>query len=115
MEVRQKTTDMGSAGEGNRYLRCSRRVLSLHHTRVMGVLNVTPDSFSDGGRFVAADGWDLGALRQRAVVMLEAGAAILDVGGESTRPGAEPVSVEEELRRVMPVVEMLLEFDMSEA
>ncbi|PWG64079.1 dihydropteroate synthase [Sediminicurvatus halobius] len=68
----------------------------------MGVLNVTPDSFSDGGDFIAAE-----AAIARARAMVEDGAAIIDVGGESTRPGADPVPVEEELRRVLPVVEAL--------
>lgn len=73
----------------------------------MGVLNVTPNSFSDGGRFT-----DLSAARDHARAMVAAGAAILDVGGESTRPGAEPVTEQEELDRVMPVVEALVrEFD----
>ncbi|GAM98514.1 dihydropteroate synthase [alpha proteobacterium U9-1i] len=65
---------------------------------VMGVLNVTPDSFSDGGR------WNEGAATPHALAMLEAGADIIDVGGESTRPGAAPVSAEEEMARVVPVV-----------
>lgn len=69
---------------------------------VMGILNVTPDSFSDGGAFVQRDD----ALRQ-AERMLEEGAALLDVGGESTRPGADPVGADEERRRVVPVVEAL--------
>ena len=68
----------------------------------MGVLNVTPDSFSDGGRYLR-----LGQAIDRAQEMIDGGAAIIDVGGESTRPGAAPVSVEEELRRVIPVVEHL--------
>jgi len=68
----------------------------------MGVLNVTPDSFSDGGRFVSH-----ARALEHAQRMIEAGAAIIDVGGESTRPGAPVVSVEEELRRVIPVVERL--------
>lgn len=68
----------------------------------MGVLNVTPDSFSDGGRFVTADA----AIRQ-AEHMIEAGAAIIDVGGESTRPGADRISAKEELGRVMPVIEAI--------
>jgi dihydropteroate synthase len=68
----------------------------------MGVVNVTPDSFSDGG--VNFDPDDAAASAQR---MLDEGAAIVDVGGESTRPGAEPVSLEEELRRVIPVLERL--------
>ena len=68
----------------------------------MGVLNVTPDSFSDGGRFLDAD-----AAVAHAHELAADGAAIVDVGGESTRPGAQPVPVEEELRRVVPVVERL--------
>jgi dihydropteroate synthase len=68
----------------------------------MGVVNVTPDSFSDGGLFLS----ERAAVR-RAVELVEQGADILDIGGESTRPGAEPVGVEEELRRVVPVIEAL--------
>jgi len=68
----------------------------------MGVLNVTPDSFSDGGRFAGHD-----AALAQARRMVEEGAAIVDVGGESTRPGAQPVSVQQELDRVMPVIESL--------
>lgn len=68
----------------------------------MGILNLTPDSFSDGGRFVDPDV----ALRH-ALQMVEQGAAIIDVGGESTRPGARPVSLDEELERVIPIVERL--------
>jgi dihydropteroate synthase len=70
--------------------------------RVMGVVNVTPDSFSDGGLFL-----DEQAAVAHGVELVEQGAHVLDVGGESTRPGAEPVGVEEELRRVVPVVEGL--------
>jgi dihydropteroate synthase len=68
--------------------------------RVMGIVNVTPDSFSDGGAFLRAD-----AAISHARALVGEGADILDVGGESTRPGAEPVSAEEELRRVLPVLE----------
>jgi dihydropteroate synthase len=68
--------------------------------RMMGVVNVTPDSFSDGGRYFDAD-----AAVAHALKLAAEGADILDIGGESTRPGAEPVSVAEELRRVMPVLE----------
>jgi dihydropteroate synthase len=71
---------------------------------VMGVLNVTPDSFSDGGRFDS-----LPRAVKHAVRMVDEGADILDIGGESTRPGAEPVSADEELARVIPVVEKLCE------
>ena len=71
-------------------------------TKIMGILNVTPDSFSDGGEF-----FSLKAGLQRAYNLFELGADILDVGGESTRPGAESVSVSEEIRRLKPVVEEL--------
>ncbi|OUR95189.1 dihydropteroate synthase [Gammaproteobacteria bacterium 42_54_T18] len=84
-------------------LRCGAKLLDLSSPVVMGVLNVTPDSFSDGGSFVGRD-----KAVARAGDMLESGAAIIDVGGESTRPGAAPVSVQEELDRVMPVVEALI-------
>jgi dihydropteroate synthase len=69
---------------------------------IMGVLNVTPDSFSDGGRFV-----DQEAAFWHAERMVEEGAAILDVGGESSRPGSDPVALEEELRRVIPVIKRI--------
>lgn len=68
----------------------------------MGILNLTPDSFSDGGRFLARD-----AALRHAEEMLAQGAAIIDIGGESTRPGAHPVSIGQELDRVLPVVEAL--------
>jgi len=71
-------------------------------TLVMGVLNVTPDSFSDGGLYL-----DPKRAEERAWEMVEEGADIIDIGGESTRPGAEPLPLEEELRRVMPVLEAL--------
>ena len=83
-------------------LRCGSTLLDLTLPQVMGVLNVTPDSFSDGGRYVSH-----ARALEHAQAMIEAGAAIIDVGGESTRPGAAPVSIEEELRRVIPVVEQL--------
>ncbi len=83
-------------------LTCGARTLDLSAPVVMGILNVTPDSFSDGGRFTERDV----ALRQ-AERMLADGAAIIDVGGESTRPGAAPVSEQQELDRVVPVVEAL--------
>ena len=83
-------------------LDCAGKILSLSRPAVMGVLNVTPDSFSDGGRYLQLD-----AALRRAEAMVEEGAALIDVGGESTRPGAPPVSVQEELDRVLPVVERL--------
>ena len=76
--------------------------LSLERTAVMGVLNVTPDSFSDGGLWFKAED----AIRH-AIEMVAEGADIIDVGGESTRPGASPVDTDEELRRVIPVIETI--------
>ena len=83
-------------------LHCGGRDLDLSRPVVMGVLNVTPDSFSDGGRYIAID-----AALRLAEKMCQDGASIIDVGGESTRPGAAAVSSNEELDRVMPVVEAI--------
>ena len=85
------------------HLRLPSRTLHLgERTLVMGVLNVTPDSFSDGGNFFTAS-----AAARRALEMEKAGADILDIGGESTRPGSAGISAEEELRRVLPVLKRL--------
>src|SRR5689334_10258985 len=81
---------------------CGDRALDLGTPVVMGVLNVTPDSFSDGGRFSDPD-----AALAQARRMIEEGAAIIDIGGESTRPGASPATVEQELERVLPLIEAL--------
>jgi dihydropteroate synthase len=79
------------------------RIVDLaEHGMIMGVLNVTPDSFSDGRKF-----FDVDAAVAHGIEMAEEGADIVDIGGESTRPGAEPVSADEELRRVIPVIERL--------
>ena len=83
-------------------LDCGGRPLDLSRPRVMGVLNVTPDSFSDGGAFNSVE-----RACERALAMEAEGAAIIDIGGESTRPGAAPVSEAEELDRVLPVIEAL--------
>lgn len=83
-------------------LPCGNRVLDLSHVHVMGILNVTPDSFSDGGRFSQLD-----AALRHAEAMVAAGATLIDVGGESTRPGARAVSPTEELERVAPIVERI--------
>ena len=85
-----------------RMLKCADRTLDLSRPVVMGILNVTPDSFSDGGRFISRDD----AIRQ-ALQMRAEGAAIIDIGGESTRPGAAQVSEQEELDRVIPVIQAL--------
>ena len=72
------------------------------HTYVMGILNVTPDSFSDGGRFDSID-----AALNHTQQMVDAGADIIDVGGESTRPGHEKITDQEEIERVVPVIERI--------
>lgn len=83
-------------------MRFGTRDVDLSTPSVMGILNVTPDSFSDGGRYAARD-----AALAHAERMVRDGAAFIDVGGESTRPGAQPVTLQEELDRVMPVIEKL--------
>jgi dihydropteroate synthase len=86
------------------YLQFKNKHLDLSRPRVMGILNVTPDSFADGGRYAAVD-----AAVQRAAIMQAEGADIIDVGGKSTRPGAQAVSEQEELDRVIPVIERLMQ------
>lgn len=81
---------------------CGRFQLDLSKPRVMGIVNVTPDSFSDGGKFNTT-----GKAIAHALQLVEEGADILDIGGESTRPGATPVPLDEELKRVIPVIEGL--------
>ncbi|MFO1379327.1 MAG: dihydropteroate synthase [Chitinivorax sp.] len=85
-------------------LRCGRFELDLRRPLIMGILNVTPDSFSDGGSYLSAD-----AALQHAERMLADGADIIDIGGESTRPNAPEVPLQQELDRVMPVLEQLLQ------
>lgn len=84
-------------------LNCGDRVLDLSEPKVMGILNVTPDSFFDGGRYVNPH-----AALEHARKMVTDGAAIIDVGGESTRPGSDPVDTVEEIRRVVPIIEALV-------
>jgi len=101
---------MLEAGSGNRSgfafmaspLHCGKFRLSLERPLVMGIVNVTPDSFSDGGRYC-----DPARAIAHGRQLVEEGADLLDIGGESSRPGAQSVSVEEELRRVLPVIEAL--------
>jgi len=85
-------------------IRCGKYTLDFSRPLIMGILNVTPDSFSDGGQF-----FDVEKAVVHAKQMAADGADIIDIGGESSRPGSDPVSEEEELRRVLPVVERLLE------
>lgn len=86
---------------------CADRILSLDTPVIMGVLNTTPDSFSDGGTVYSAGTLDVDSAVAAAETMVGAGAGIIDVGGESTRPGAQPVSLQVEMDRVLPVVERL--------
>ncbi len=81
---------------------CGKFQLDLTRPNVMGIVNVTPDSFSDGGKYTSVD-----LAVEHALQLIAEGADILDIGGESTRPGAEPVPLQEELRRVIPVIEAL--------
>jgi dihydropteroate synthase len=86
-----------------RIWKIGRRVFDVsRHGLIMGVLNVTPDSFSDGGEFLTTD-----KATERGLQMAAEGAHIIDVGGESTHPGSQPVTTDEELRRVIPVIENL--------
>lgn len=96
--------DSGLFSRRERELRAGEHVLVVGgRTLVMGIVNVTPDSFSDGGWF-----YDFDVARAHALAMAEAGADLIDIGGESTRPGAEPVSEEEEERRTVPLIEALV-------
>jgi len=86
----------------NHVFSCGKYQLNLSRPHVMGIVNVTPDSFSDGGKFASTN-----LAIERALNLIAEGADILDIGGESTRPGAVPVSLDEELNRVIPVIEAL--------
>ena len=86
-------------------LNCGKKTLDLTHPAVMGIVNITPDSFSDGGALYSAGQLDQSKTLAAVEAMLEAGADIIDIGGESTRPGADPVTCDQELERVVPIVE----------
>ncbi len=101
MKAKGKVLSPSSFQTMNR-MDCNGKTLELSTPQVMGILNVTPDSFSDGGRYL-----DPGKAREQALEMQAQGAAVIDVGGESTRPGAAAVDLEEELQRVIPVIEAL--------
>ena len=88
-------------------LKCGNKSLDLSHAHVMGILNVTPDSFSDGGKVYQGNSLSVEAALMSAAEMVDDGATIIDIGGESTRPGAAPVSPDEELARVIPVIERI--------
>ena len=105
--VQQKKAKMTTP----RFLRCAEKQLDLQHPQVMGVLNITPDSFSDGGNLYDDAQIPLDKILVNAQRMIDEGASVLDIGGESSRPGAQAVNVAEEIRRVLPVVEALKELD----
>jgi len=86
-------------------LNCGGKTLDLTRPAVMGIVNITPDSFSDGGALYSSGQLDLSNTLIAVEAMLEAGADIIDIGGESTRPGAEPITCAQELERVVPIVE----------
>jgi dihydropteroate synthase len=88
-------------------LHCAGRTLELSRPLIMGIINTTPDSFSDGGTLFQGAKLDVDRAMARARDMVIGGAAVLDIGGESTRPGAEPVSTDEEMDRVIPLVERI--------
>ena len=88
-------------------LKCGTKVLDLSNPAVMAVLNITPDSFSDGGQLFTNQHIDKAKVLETVETMIEDGADIIDLGGESTRPGAQPVSTQQELDRVIPVLELL--------
>ena len=83
-------------------LQLNKHSYDLNRPLVMGILNITPDSFSDGGQYL-----DFDQALKRAETMIEEGADIIDIGGESTRPGSDPVSVDEELKRIIPIIKAL--------
>lgn len=89
-----------------RILKCGQLSLDLSKPQIMGILNVTPDSFSDGGKHNGKE-----EAINHALQMIADGATVIDVGGESTRPGASPVTIEDEIARVIPVVEALSQYD----
>lgn len=90
------------------YLQCGKHQINLSSPIVMGILNTTPDSFSDGGHYYQTGKLSIDLALKRAEQMLKEGAKIIDVGGESTRPGSAPVTEQQELDRVIPVVEALV-------
>lgn len=98
---------MSTASSASPALDCAGRSLDLSRPQVMGVINTTPDSFSDGGTLYSGRSLDLDLALRRAAGMVADGASVLDIGGESTRPGAEPVGESVEMDRVLPLVERL--------
>lgn len=100
--VNQSPVPHTSIATSDVMFQCGRFQLNLNRPHVMGIVNVTPDSFSDGGKYSTVD-----LAVEHALQLVQEGADILDIGGESTRPGAIPVPLDEELKRVIPVIERL--------
>jgi dihydropteroate synthase len=98
---------MNKIKKSHKYLQCGAKTLDLSKPAVMGVLNLTPDSFSDGGNVFSKSQVDPNKVLNTVSKMIDDGAHIIDLGGESTRPGAKPVSVQQELDRVIPVLNRL--------
>ena len=98
---------MNEIKKSHKYLQCGAKTLDLSKPAVMGVLNLTPDSFSDGGNVFSKSQVDYNKVLNTVSKMIDDGAHIIDLGGESTRPGAKPVSVQQELDRVIPVLNRL--------
>jgi dihydropteroate synthase len=98
---------MNKIKKSHKYLQCGAKTLDLSKPAVMGVLNLTPDSFSDGGNVFSKSQVDYNKVLNTVSKMIDDGAHIIDLGGESTRPGAKPVSVQQELDRVIPVLNRL--------
>ena len=91
----------------SKHLKCGEKILNLSKPAIMGVLNITPDSFSDGGQLYSQKKIDRDKVMHTVETMVNEGADIIDLGGESTRPGAAPVTAQQELDRVIPVLELL--------
>lgn len=102
-----KLNTLSESAMSHPVLNCAGKLLDLQKPKIMGILNTTPDSFSDGGNSYQQGSLDLDLALQRAEQMQKEGASIIDVGGESTRPGAAKVSAQEEMDRVVPVVERI--------
>ncbi len=100
-------TSLSDIQNNGRLLHCGSRPLDISCPKIMAVLNTTPDSFSDGGDLFVSGSLSLDKVLHRVELTLDQGAVIIDVGGESTRPGAVPVTLQEEMDRVLPVVEAI--------
>ena len=94
-------------------LRCGEKIVSLDQAKIMGIINVTPDSFFDGGKYYSHSMPSLERIELDAQAMIGSGATFLDIGGSSSRPGAAFVAAPEEIKRILPVVECLAELPVT--